>query len=116
MSLIPHGKQNTINHPGMRLNDTHRNSAKRLLKAINEDPSKRIDDQGITWITLKYKHCKTGDRLIASGHTRGSREYAEGSADPSNTVDRSDTSQVIDLGASTTIQDATLQGWVRYVQ
>ena len=82
MSLIPHGKHNTINHPGMRPNDTHRNSALRLLKVIHEDPTKRIDDQGTTWITLKYKHSKTGDRLIASGHTRGSREYAEGSADP----------------------------------
>ena len=30
----------------------------------------------------------------------------------SNTVDRSDISQVIDLGASTMIQVATLQGWV----
>ena len=66
----------------MHPNDTHRQSAKRLLKAINEDPTTRTDDKGITWITLKCKHCNTGDRLIASGHTRGSREYAEGSSDP----------------------------------
>ena len=82
MSLAAHGKQNTTNHNGMNPNDTHRQSAKSLLKAINEDPTTRIDDRGITWITLKYKHCKIGDRLIASGHTRGSREYAEGTADP----------------------------------
>ena len=82
MSLAAHGKQNTTNHNGMKPNDTHRQSAKRLLKAINEDPTTRIDEKGITWITLKYKHCKIGDRLLASGHTRGSREYAEGTADP----------------------------------
>ena len=82
MSLAAHGNQNTTNHNGMKPNDTHRQSAKRLLKAINEDPTKKIDEKGITWITLKYKHCKIGDRLIASGHTRGSREYAEGMADP----------------------------------
>ena len=66
MSLEPHGKQNASNHIGMRPNDTHRQSANKLLKTINEDPTTRIDDKGTTWITLKYKHCKTaGDRLIA---------------------------------------------------
>ena len=67
MSLAAHGKHNTTNHNGMKPNDTHRRSAKRLLKAINEDPTTRIDEKGITWITLKYKHCKIGDRLFASG-------------------------------------------------
>ena len=52
MSLAAHGKQNTTNHNGMNPNDTHRQSAKRLLNAINEDPTARIDEKGITWITL----------------------------------------------------------------
>ena len=39
-----------------------------------------MDDEGITWswITIKYKHCKIGQRLKAPGHTLGTREYAEG--------------------------------------
>ena len=55
VSLEPHGKHNTHNHAGMRPNDTHRKSAQKLLKAIKEDPTTRIDDKGITWITLKYR-------------------------------------------------------------
>ena len=65
MSLAHKTNGNKVN-----AGQNYRTLASQLLKKIEKDTTKRIDDEGITWITIKYKHCKIGQRLNPSMHLR----------------------------------------------
>ena len=59
-----------------------RNTAARLTSRIENDPSLTTDEEGIKWINLHYAHCALGRRLVAAGHIKGSRIYANTQRDP----------------------------------